>query len=171
MKIRYKQYEPQIDKSVFCAPNSTIIGRCSIGENSSVWFNAVVRADVNKIIIGKGTNVQDGTVIHCDSNYPTIIGDDVTIGHNAIIHGCRIGNNCIIGMGATILDGAEIGDNVIVGANSLITSGKKIPSGTLVVGSPARVVRELTSEEIEGIKESASGYVSKAIVYTEELHE
>ena len=159
MIISYKQYKPSIGKDTFIAENSTIIGRCFIGENCSIWYNTVVRADVNEIIIGRGTNIQDGCVVHCANDYKTIIGENVTIGHNAIIHGCTVGNNCLIGMGSTILDGAVIGDNVIVGANSLITSGKKIPSGVLVMGSPAKVARELVPAEIEEISRSAEGYL------------
>ena len=159
MIISYKQYKPSIGKDTFIAENSTIIGRCFIGENCSIWYNTVVRADVNEIIVGRGTNIQDGCVVHCANDYKTIIGENVTIGHNAIIHGCTVGNNCLIGMGSTILDGAVIGDNVIGGANSLITSGKKIPSGVLVMGSPAKVARELVPAEIEEISRSAEGYL------------
>jgi len=159
MIISYKQYKPSIGKDTFIAENSTIIGRCFINENCSIWYNTVVRADVNEIIVGRGTNIQDGCVVHCANDYKTIIGENVTIGHNAIIHGCTVGNNCLIGMGSTILDGAVIGDNVIVGANSLITSGKKIPSGVLVMGSPAKVARELVPAEIEEISRSAEGYL------------
>jgi len=165
MLVSYKQYKPEIDDSAFIAQNSTIIGRCTIGQNCSIWFNAVLRADVNEIIVGNGTNVQDGCVIHCDEDYKTTIGENVTIGHNAIIHGCTIGENCIIGMGSTVLDGAVIGENVIVGANSLVTSGKIIPAGVLVMGSPAKVVRMLTAEEIEGIRHSVKGYVSLSREY------
>ncbi|MGE5631633.1 MAG: gamma carbonic anhydrase family protein [Caulobacteraceae bacterium] len=171
MEILYKQYIPQIDKNVFKAPGSMIIGRCYIEENCSIWFNAVLRADVNEIWISKNSNIQDGVVIHCDHDFPVRIGENVTVGHNAIIHGCTIGNNCIIGMGATILDGAMIGENVIVGANSLITSGKVIPSGVLVVGSPAKVKRELSDTELEGIKESAKGYIDKAKEYMKSIKE
>ena len=171
MRLDYREYKPQIDETVFLAPNCTIIGRCYIGESSSIWFNTVIRADVNEIRIGRNTNIQDCTVIHCDSDYPTVIGDNVTVGHNAIIHGCKIGSNCIIGMGSTILDNADIGDNVIVGANSLITSGKKIPSGVLVMGSPARVVRELTVNELKKIEESYKDYMTKAKEYKKELFE
>lgn len=159
MIINYKNFEPKIAKGTFIAPNSTIIGRCTIGESSSVWFNAVIRADVNEINIGKNVNIQDGSVLHCDHDSSVTIEDDVTIGHNAIIHGCRIGSNCIIGMGSTILDGAVIGKNSIVGANSLVTSGKQMAEGSLIMGSPAKVVRQLSPEEIEGIKASVSGYV------------
>lgn len=165
MVIKYKNYNPQIAQSAFIAPNSTLIGRCIIEENCSIWFNTVIRADVNEIKIGKNVNIQDGSVVHCDHDYGVIIADNVTIGHKAIIHGCNIGSNCIIGMGSTILDGASIGENCIVGANSLVTSGKQIPGGSLVMGSPAKVVRELKDEEIEGIKESVAGYVALSKEY------
>ena len=159
MVINYKNYSPKIANNTFIAPSSTIIGRCTIEENSSVWFNAVIRADINEIVIGRNVNIQDGSVLHCDHDFSVNIADNVTIGHNAIIHGCSIGNYCIIGMGATIMDGATIGENCIVGANSLITSGKQIPKGSLVIGSPAKVVRNLSNEEIEGIKKSVEEYV------------
>lgn len=165
MILPYKHFKPEIDAGAFIAENSTVVGRCFIGQDCSIWFNAVLRADVNEIRIGRGTNIQDGCVVHCDDDYMTSIGENVTVGHNAIIHGCTIGSNCIVGMGSTILDGAVIGDNVIVGANSLITSGKTIPSGVLVMGSPAKVVRELTSEEIEGIRQSVKGYVKLSREY------
>ena len=169
MVIKYKNYNPKIANNTFIAENSTIIGRCTIEENSSVWFNATIRADVNEILIGRNVNIQDGSVIHCDHEYAVSIADNVTIGHNAIIHGCRIGSNCIIGMGAIILDGATIGENCIVGANSLITTGKQIPKGSLVMGSPGKVVRELSNEEIEGIKKSVEGYVVLSKEYTSEV--
>jgi carbonic anhydrase/acetyltransferase-like protein (isoleucine patch superfamily) len=159
MIISYKHYKPSIGKNVFMSQNCTIIGRCFIDEDCSIWYNSVLRGDVNDIKIGRGTNIQDGCILHCDKEYETKIGENVTVGHNAIIHGCTIGNNCLVGMGATILDGAVIGNNVIIGANSLITSGKNIPSGMLVMGSPAKVARELTPEEIEGIRHSAEGYI------------
>ncbi|HOE57369.1 MAG TPA: gamma carbonic anhydrase family protein [Bacillota bacterium] len=165
MIISYKHYKPDIGRNVFMAENSTIIGRCFIADNCGIWYNTVLRADVNEIRIGKGTNIQDGCIVHCDHDYRTCIGENVTVGHNAIIHGCTIGSNCLIGMGAIIIDGAVIGDNVIVGANSLITSGKTIPSGVLVLGSPARIVRELTPEEIEGIRQSAEGYIKLSEEY------
>ena len=165
MLVSYKHYKPNIEKNVFIAENSTIIGRCFIGEDCSIWYNAVLRADVNEIRIGRGTNIQDGCMVHCDNEYKTSIGENVTVGHNAIIHGCTIGSYCIIGMGATILDGAVVGENVIVGANSLITSRRTIPSGVLVMGSPAKVVRELTPEEIEGIHHSVEGYVKLSKEY------
>jgi carbonic anhydrase/acetyltransferase-like protein (isoleucine patch superfamily) len=168
MVIKYRNYNPQIANNAFIAENSTIIGRCTIEENSSVWFNATIRADVNEIMIGKNVNIQDGSVIHCDHENPVSIADNVTIGHNAIIHGCSIGSNCIIGMGATILDGAIINENCIIGANSLITTGKQIPKGSLVMGSPGKVVRALSIAEIESIKKSVEGYVALSKEYTSE---
>ena len=168
--INYKNYSPKIANNTFIASNSMIIGRCTIEDNSSVWFNATIRADVNEIIIGKNVNVQDGSVIHCDHDFAVSIADNVTIGHNAIIHGCSIGSNCIIGMGSTILDGASIGENCIIGANSLITAGKEIPGGSLVMGSPAKIVRELSAGEIEGIKKSVAGYVTLSKDYTSEAN-
>lgn len=167
MIVSYKHYKPSIGGNTFIAENSTIIGRCFIDENCSIWYNAVLRADVNEIRIGSCTNIQDGCVIHCAQDYKTSVGDNVTVGHNAIIHGCTIGSNCIIGMGAIILDGAVVGDDVIVGANSLITSRKTIPSGVMLMGSPAKVVRKLTPEEIEGIRDSAEGYVKLSKEYAE----
>lgn len=170
MIILYKHYKPYLKNNVFMAENSTIIGRCFIGEDCSIWYNAVLRGDINEIKIGKGTNIQDGCVVHCDKIHGTKIGENVTVGHNAIIHGCTIGSNCIIGMGATILDGAVVGDNVIIGANSLVTSGKTIPSGVMAIGSPAKVARELTPEEIEGIRRSAEGYVKLSKEYYDEIN-
>lgn len=159
MIISYKSYKPSIDSSAYIAENCTVVGRCFIGVNCSIWYNAVLRADVNEIVVGRGTNIQDGCVVHCDEDYKTVIGENVTVGHKAIIHGCTVGNNCIVGMGSTILDGAVIGNNVIIGANSLVTSGKTIPDGVLAMGSPAKVVRELKPEEIEEIRKSAEGYI------------
>lgn len=165
MIVLYKHYKPEIEKNSFIANNSTIIGRCFIGEDCSIWFNTVLRADISEIRIGRGTNIQDGSVVHGDHAYDVIIGENVTVGHKAIIHGCTIGANCLIGMGSTILNGAVLGDNVIVGANSLITSGKTIPSGVMVMGSPAKIVRELTLDEIEGIRHSAKEYVMRSREY------
>lgn len=167
MLISYKQNKPSIAEGVFLAENCTVIGRCFIGEDCSIWYNAVLRGDVNEIRISKGTNIQDGCVVHCDKKHAVNIGESVTVGHNAIVHGCTIGNNCLVGMGSTILDGAVIGDNVVIGANALVTPGKSIPSGVLAVGSPAKVVRELSPEEIEGIRHSSEGYIRLSKEYLE----
>ena len=148
-----------IHESVFLAPGSHVIGEVTIGENCGIWYNAVIRGDSNAITIGRNTNIQDNAVLHLDKEQPMKIGDNVTIGHGAIIHGCTIGNNVLIGMGAIVLNGAVIGDNCIVGAGSLVTQGKEIPAGSMLYGNPAKVVRSLTAEEIASITESAHHYV------------
>lgn len=147
-----------IDDSAFVAETADIIGNVTIKENASIWYKAVLRGDDSPIIVGENSNVQDGTIVHCGENEPTIIGNNVTIGHAAIIHGCKIGDNSLIGMGSTVLDNAEIGEFTMVGAGSLVT-GKKFPSGVLLLGSPAKVVRELTEEEKLSLKKSALHYV------------
>ncbi|KAB3527672.1 gamma carbonic anhydrase family protein [Alkaliphilus serpentinus] len=150
---------PEIHESCFVAETADIIGDVKIGENSSIWYKAVIRGDDQNITIGKNTNIQDNAVIHISHLYSTIIGDHVTIGHSAIVHACKVGNNTLIGMGAIILDGAEVGDDTIIGAGSLVPPGKKIPSGVLAVGSPAKVIRELTDEEKKSLLISAEKYV------------
>lgn len=156
----FKEKKPQIDASALIMESAQIIGDVVIGEESSVWFNAVIRGDVNHIRIGKYTNIQDGCVLHvARRTLPLLIGDEVTVGHNVILHACTIGPQCLIGMGAIVMDGADIGEQSIIGAGSLVTPGTKIPPRSLVVGSPARVKRELTEDEIRGIRESAANYV------------
>ena len=156
----FKGKTPNIDDSVLVMESAQIIGDVVIGEESSVWFNAVIRGDVNHIRIGNYTNIQDGCVLHvARKTHPLIVGDEVTIGHNVTLHACTIGSRCLIGMGAVVMDGAEVGENSIVGAGALVTPGTKIPPGSLVVGSPGKVKRELTEEEIRGIRESAANYV------------
>jgi len=150
---------PVIDETAFIAEGTQIVGKIVIKQNASIWYNSVVRGDVNTITIGENSNIQDGCAVHCDSDFPTVIGDNVTVGHNVIIHGCSIDEFCIIGMGSTLLDGVKIGKNSIVGANSLVTQNKVFPEGVLIIGSPAKVLRELTAEEIEGIRISVKGYV------------
>lgn len=160
MILKFQGKEPNIHKSCFVAPSADIIGEVTLDENVNVWFGTVIRADGNAIRIGKNTNIQDNSVIHiAGENIDTEIGENVTIGHRAIVHGCTVGDNCLIGMGAIILNRAEIGENTIIGAGSLVTEGKKIPSGVLCLGSPAKVVRELTKEEIENLKYHANMYV------------
>ena len=159
----FEGIKPKIDDSCFIAETAVVIGDVVLEENVNVWYGTVIRGDVNYVRIGKNTNVQDNTVIHVDSGgYPTIIGDNVTIGHGAIVHACNIGNNTLIGMGAIVLDGAEIGENVILGAGALVPPGKKIPSNSLAVGSPAKVVRELGEEEIEKRIHHAHRYAALA---------
>jgi carbonic anhydrase/acetyltransferase-like protein (isoleucine patch superfamily) len=160
MIYKYKDEKPEIHESCFIAPSADIIGSVSIGKESSVWFGVVIRGDGNYIKIGKGSNIQDNSIVHINSqSSPTIIGDNVTVGHGVILHGCKLEDNCLIGMGATILDGAIIGQNTLIGAGSIVTGGKKIPEGVLCLGTPAKVIRKLTEEEVQEIKEAAKHYV------------
>lgn len=153
------QPETPEDGRYWIAPNACVIGRVKLETDASVWFGAVLRGDNELIHIGERSNVQDGSVFHTDMGYPLTIGPDCTIGHKAILHGCTIGENSLIGMGATVLNGAVIGKNCIVGANALIAEGKVIPDNSLVVGMPGKVVRELDDAAAEGITKSAQGYV------------
>ncbi len=148
--------------SVFIADGAKLIGDIEIGEESSVWYNAVLRADLDRIRIGRRTNIQEVCAVHVDIRRPVIIGDDVTIGHGAIVHGCRIGNNVMIGMGSIIMDWAEIGDNCLIGAGTLVTEHKVIPPGSLVYGNPGRVIRPLTETEIQDLRDSAQYYADEA---------
>jgi carbonic anhydrase/acetyltransferase-like protein (isoleucine patch superfamily) len=141
------------------------MGQVRIGERASVWFNTVVRADNEVITIGAETNIQDGTVLHCDPGKPLHIGQGVTVGHNVMLHGCTVGDHSLIGIGAVILNQAVIGKNCLVGAGSLVTEGKTFPDGSMILGSPAKAVRQLTPEQIEGLKRIAQGYVNNAERY------
>ncbi|WP_298844734.1 gamma carbonic anhydrase family protein [Clostridium sp.] len=156
---------PSIHKNTFIASSADVIGNVSIGERSSIWFGAVLRGDMNSMSIGAYTNVQDNCTVHNDNDFDVNIGDYVTIGHNVVIHGCTISNYTLIGMGSTILNGAQIGEYTIIGAGSLVTQGKKIPSGVLCMGVPARVVRMLTEQEKQSIKENAYHYLELSMKY------
>jgi len=167
MLLKFKKWFPKLGRDTWIAPSADIIGNVTIGEDSSVWFGTVIRGDVHKIEIGDRTSVQDLSMIHVthykkedmsDGN-PTIIGNDVTIGHKVMLHGCTIEDGCLIGMSATILDGAVIGTGSIVGANSLVTSNKVFPPHSLIMGSPAKVVRTLNKDEVDGLIEHAARYV------------
>ncbi len=158
----FANHTPDISEMAKVSETSDIIGDVIIKEGANIWYGAVLRGDVNQIYIGKNTNVQDNAVIHVSSKFKAKIGDDVTIGHSAIVHACTISNNVLVGMGSIVLDGALIEENVIIGAGSLIPPNKVIPSGVLVIGSPAKIVRELTDEEIISIKKSADNYVELA---------
>ena len=152
----------KIAKTVYVAEGAKIIGDVTVEEGASIWYNAVIRGDRAPIRIGKYSNVQDNAVIHEDGAYPVTIGDYVTIGHGAIVHGCTVGDNTTIGMGAIIMNGAVVGKNCMIGAGALITQNKEIPEGSLVMGSPAKVIRSLTSEEMERFKENTMHYVEEA---------
>lgn len=152
---------PEADE-YFIAPGAHVIGRVRLGRGVGIWFGAVLRGDNEWMTIGDRTNVQDNCTLHSDAGFPLTIGDGCTLGHAAIVHGCTIGDNTLIGMGATILNGARIGRNSIVGANALVTEGKEFPDGSLIVGAPAKAVRELDAAAIEKLKESADHYQSNA---------
>lgn len=167
MIITYKGKTPVLDSSVFIAPGSKIIGDVQIGEESTIWFNTVLRGDEGLIAIGKRCSIQDNSTIHLYEDAPVVVEDEVTVGHNVILHGCKVGRRSIIGMGSTILDHAEIGEECIIGANTLIPPGKKIPPRSLVVGSPGKVVRELNKNDLEMIQLSIDTYVQKGYDYRE----
>ena len=154
--------KPRLGRGVYIARGAVVVGDVTIGEQSSVWYNAILRGDINRIVVGHHTNIQDNAVIHLADEFPCLIGDHVTVGHTAIVHACTVGNECLIGMGAIILDGAVIGEQCLVGAQALVTQGKQIPPGSLVLGSPARVVRALTAEERGNLKFWAEKYAQNA---------
>ncbi|EBA07196.1 gamma carbonic anhydrase family protein [Sagittula stellata] len=154
--------EPQLHATAWVAPGAHVIGRIVMEEDSSVWFGSTLRGDNEEIRIGRGSNLQENVVCHTDMGFPLVIGAGCTIGHKVMLHGCTIGDNTLIGMGATILNGAKIGNNCLIGAGALVTEGKEIPDGSLVMGMPGKVVRELTPEAIEELKLSALGYQANA---------
>lgn len=160
MLIPYRNTHPQIDPTALVVPTATVIGDVVVGAESSLWFQVVVRGDVNHIRIGDRTNIQDGTVVHVTNRtHPTIIGSDVTIGHNVTLHGCTIGDRCLVGIGAIVLDGVIIEPDCMIGAGAIVTPGTVVRSGSLVIGGPAQVKRNLTDKEIEFLKQSALNYL------------
>jgi carbonic anhydrase/acetyltransferase-like protein (isoleucine patch superfamily) len=166
MIVPFRGKAPNINESVFVAPDAVIIGDVEIGEGSSVWFGCVLRGDVNHIRVGARTNIQDGTVIHVSSkDHPTVLEDNITVGHRATLHGCHIERRCLIGIGAILLDGVRIGADSLVAAGSLVTPNTHIPPGSLVMGSPARVKRPLTPAEIDGLETSWRNYVELSAEY------
>ncbi len=166
--MNFKGKSPKISETAFIADSADVIGDVEIGDFSSVWFNAVLRGDRSKIKIGNRTSIQDNVVIHADPENGVQIGSEVSVGHGAVLHGCRIGNNVLIGMNSTILNGAEIGKNSIVGANALVPEGKKFPENSLIIGVPGKVKREIEKSEIEAIAENAVEYVEFVREYREE---
>ena len=169
MKIPYNGKFPSIHDSVFIAPGAYLIGDVQIGMDSTVWFNAVLRADDGPIIIGERCSIQDNSTIHLYEGFPVIIEDDVTIGHNVILHGCKVGRCSIIGMGSTLLDNVEVGEECIIGANTLLAGGIKIPPRSLVLGSPGKVVRELSEKNLQMLQMSSEHYVQKGKDFREIL--
>jgi carbonic anhydrase/acetyltransferase-like protein (isoleucine patch superfamily) len=160
---------PQVPTSAFVADDASVIGRVSLGEQCSVWFGAVIRGDNEPIRIGAGSNVQEGAVLHVDPGFPMTIGEGVTIGHQAMLHGCSVGDGTLIGIQAVILNGAVIGKNCLVAAGALVTERKVFPDHSLILGVPAKVARELTDEELANLAANASGYVDKSAIYSNEL--
>ena len=163
------QQKPHFADGVFVAPDANIIGDVVLHEGASIWFGATLRGDIETISIGKNSNIQDGSVMHTDAHNPCTVHDNVTVGHMVMLHGCDIGENSLIGIGSVILNGAKIGKNCIVGANALVTEGKEFPDGVLLMGSPAKVAREVTPEEIEMMAASAERYAKRGQRYLEEL--
>jgi carbonic anhydrase/acetyltransferase-like protein (isoleucine patch superfamily) len=154
---------PQIAESAWVAESAQVIGNVELAQDVSIWFGAVLRGDNNEPLrIGRGSNIQDGSVLHSDHGKPLDIGADVTVGHMVMLHGCTIGDASLIGIGAVVLNGARIGRNCLVGAGALVTEGKEFADGSMIIGSPAKVVRDLTPEQIEGLRRSAQGYVDNA---------
>ena len=164
---RFLSAKPVVPSDVFVAPNATVVGKVSVGSRSSIWFQSVIRADINEIRIGSETNIQDGSILHVADQYSLTIGDQVTCGHRATLHACLVQDRVLIGMNATLMDGAEIGTGSIIGAGALVTKGCVIPRCSLVLGSPAKVIRMLTGNEEKGIAELAAKYVFVAKRYLE----
>lgn len=165
----YLDHFPRVAEDVFIAPGARVIGRVEIATQASIWYNCVVRGDVDFVRIGTGTNIQDGSVLHEDEGFPLIIGDRVTVGHNAILHGCTIGDGAFVGMGAIILSGAAVGPGAVVAAGALVLQGQQIPAGSLALGSPAKVVRELSREEISKFQSAAERYCKRTQEYLSQM--
>lgn len=161
----YKGNKPVTHETAFVASSADVIGLVELEENTSIWHGAVLRGDIDKIVIKKGANVQDGCVVHCSYDIPVIVGEGVTVGHKAVLHSCVVGNNSLIGMGAILLDGVKVGEDCIIAAGSLVTPGTEIPDGSMVMGSPGKVRRELTEKEKEGIRENAEEYMALSEIY------
>jgi carbonic anhydrase/acetyltransferase-like protein (isoleucine patch superfamily) len=159
----------EIATDAFVAPSADIIGDVTIKSGASIWFGAVLRGDIENNTIGHGSNIQDGTVCHTDPTNPCVVGDNVTVGHMAMLHGCTIGDGTLIGIGATLLNGSSIGRNCIVGAHSLVTAGKSFPDNVVIMGAPAKVVRELTDADLDALKANADRYIKRSQRYQQEM--
>ena len=164
--------QPQLppEDEYWIAPNATVIGDVILRPGASIWWSAVVRGDNEPITIGEDSNIQDGSVLHADAGMPLVLGRNVTVGHQVMLHGCTIGDESLIGIGAVVLNGAKIGKHCLVGAGALVTEGKEFPDGSMIIGSPAKAVRELTPEQIEGLRQSAQHYIDNARRYHSGLH-
>ena len=164
-------HTPSVDAAAWVAPGAVVAGRVTIGKDTGVWYTAVVRADTEAVTVGEGTSVQDGTVIHADPGFPCTLGDNVSIGHSVMLHGCTVDDETLIGIGAVILNGAKIGKNCVIGANAFIPEGKEIPDRSVVFGSPGKVVKEVEDKHIEMVKRIPGNYVRRWKVYKEQLRE
>ena len=160
---------PQLASSAWVAESAEVMGNVTLGPDASVWFGCVLRGDTESMSIGEGSNVQDLSVLHADRGMPLTVGKHVTIGHKVMLHGCTIGDESLIGIGAIVLNGAKIGKNCLVGAGSLVTEGKEFPDGSMIMGTPAKVVRQLTPEQIEGLRNSARHYIDNARLFRDTL--
>ena len=156
------QLVPRVASSAWVADSAQVVGNVHLGDHTSVWFNVVMRGDNEELRVGRGSNIQDGSVVHSDPGYPVSLGENVTVGHQVTLHGCTVGDGSLIGIGAVLLNGAKIGRNCLVGAGSLVTEGKEFPDGSLIMGSPAKFVKALTAEQIDGLQRSAKHYVQNA---------
>ena len=165
MIYQFEDHEPSLPEEYYVADSASVIGDVTLHNQTSIWFGAVLRGDIEPIVVGERSNIQDNSVAHTSHNQPVILGADVTVGHKVTLHGCTVGSNCLIGMGSILLDGCEIGDNCIIGAGSLVGPGRKIPAGSLAVGTPAKVIRSLTAEDFESIHGFAERYVQLQIRY------
>ena len=159
MILQFENQSPSLARECYVAENATVIGRVVLESQSSVWFGAVLRGDIESITIGERSNIQDNSVLHTSRNKPVVVGQGTTVGHNATLHGCSVGDNCLVGMGAILLDGCKIGDNCIVAAGALVKQNQEIPSGSLAVGAPVRVIRKLSDDEVSSLRKQASRYV------------
>lgn len=169
MMIKVGEHAPQVEHSAWIAPNATVIGRVRLGAQVGIWYSAVVRGDLEDITVGARTNIQDGCVLHADPGFPLTVGSGVSVGHNAILHGCTIGDNVLVGMGATVLNGAVIGEGSLIAANALIPEGAQIPPGSLVAGVPGKVRRELGEAELERIRLNATVYLHNLAVHQDAI--
>jgi len=163
--------QPQLAAGAWVADSATVVGDVALGPDASVWFGTVIRGDSDHIAIGRRSNIQDACVLHADPGFPLTLGDNVSVGHQVMLHGCSVGDGSLIGIQSVILNGARIGRNCLVGAGSLVTEGKEFPDGSMILGSPAKVVRQLSAEQIEGLQRIADGYVEKARHYRSALKE
>lgn len=165
MIYAYGKHQPKVDPSVYLAPGAAVVGKVTLHEKVNVWFNAVIRGDVDEVVVGANTNIQDCCVLHEEAGYPCIVGKNVTVGHGAILHGCTVEDGAFIGMGAVVLNGARIGAGAVIGARALVTQNQVIPPKSLVVGAPGKVIRTLTEEQLKEFAQNAISYLEVAETY------